>query len=158
MAHPMRIIVYVCVSDIPGHPQRRHIALGDAVCRDLLSRKFHDAPRPAVYDHVHIPADFDSGLPLNRWFIFDLNVRESLSSTDVKRIPHQVYLASRQGDEWVFIRRDRSTERAKSKAASFTWGGCSEQEFVSEMRKEQRFVAEMRKHSGWLQNTGNEAS
>jgi methylsterol monooxygenase len=100
MAQSTRIIIYVCVADIPGNPQRRHIALGDAVCRDLLNRKFHAALHPAVYDHVHIPPDFDSVIPLKRWFIFDLNVRETLSYNDVARMPHLVYLASRQGDEW----------------------------------------------------------
>jgi methylsterol monooxygenase len=100
MAQSTRIIIYVCVADIPGSPQRRHIALGDAVCRDLLNRKFHATLHPAVYDHVHIPPDFDSVIPLKRWFIFDLNVREALSYNDVTRMPHLVYLASRQGDEW----------------------------------------------------------
>ncbi|OJJ08411.1 hypothetical protein ASPVEDRAFT_89632 [Aspergillus versicolor CBS 583.65] len=158
MTHPMRIIVYVCVSDIPGHPQCRHIALGEAVCRDILGRKFHAIPRPALYDHVHIPADFDSSLPINRWFIFDLNVREALSPNDVKRIAHQVYFASRQGSEWIFIQRDRSNEKARSQTASLTWGGRSEQEIVSEMRKEQKLVMEMRKQSGRLQNPSYDAS
>lgn len=171
----MRIVVYVCVSDIPGHPQCRHIALGEAVCRDILGRKFHSIPRPAFYDHVHIPADFDSSLPINRWFIFDLNVREALSPNDVKRIAHQVYFASRQGNEWcinwvlsepktwlinsrIFIQRDRSTEKARSQTASLTWGGRSEQELVSEMRKEQKLVMEMRKQSGRLQKSSHDAS
>ncbi|KAL3494145.1 hypothetical protein BJX62DRAFT_234517 [Aspergillus germanicus] len=136
MAQPTRIIIYVCVADIPGDPQRRHIALGDAVCRDLLDRKFHATLHPAVYDHVHIPPDFDSVISLRRWFIFDLNVRETLSYNDVTRMPHLVYLASRQGDEWMFIRRDKWTEKAKSRAASYTWGGNLEQKLVAEMRKQ----------------------
>ncbi|KAL4783911.1 hypothetical protein BJX76DRAFT_242531 [Aspergillus varians] len=158
MAHPLRILVKVCVSDIPGHPQCRHITFGDAVCRDLLGRKFHATPRPAVYDHVHIPPDFDSSLPITRWFIFDLNVRECLSSNDVKHISHQVYYASRQGDEWIFIQRDGWTEKATARSASFTWGGRWEQEIVSEMRKEQKLALEMRKQSGWLQSTSHDAA
>ncbi|KAL6234335.1 hypothetical protein BDW75DRAFT_241234 [Aspergillus navahoensis] len=134
MAHPMRVLVYARVSDIPGHPQARHIALGDLLTGDLLGRKFHAIPRPPVYDHVHIPADFDSSQPLERWFIFDLNVGESLSRSEVTRLPHLVYLASRQGDQWLFIRRDTSLEKAKTKAASFTWGGRSEQKLVSELK------------------------
>ncbi|KAL2869444.1 uncharacterized protein BJX67DRAFT_379000 [Aspergillus lucknowensis] len=148
MAHPMRIVIYVCVADIPGNPQRRHITLGDAVCRDLLNRRFHATLHPAVYDHVHVPADFDSALPLKRWFIIDLNVRETLSYSDVTRIPHPVYLASRRGDEWMFIRRDKWTEKAKTRAASFPWGGHLEQKLVSEMRKE----------SGLLQNSNHETA
>ncbi|KAL4943989.1 hypothetical protein BDV06DRAFT_220758 [Aspergillus oleicola] len=136
MAHPMRIVVCVCVSDIPGNPQARHIALGDAVCRDLFSRKLHTTVCPAVYDHVHIPGDFDSDQPLKRWFIFDLNVKETLSRNDVTRLPHLVYRASREGDKWIFISRDKWTETARSRAASYTWGGRSEQKLVSEMRKQ----------------------
>ncbi|KAI9368729.1 hypothetical protein BJX61DRAFT_202412 [Aspergillus egyptiacus] len=135
MAPSMRIFVCVSVADIPGNPQRRHITLGNAVCRDLLSWRFRATPHPAVYDHVHIPADFDSASPVKRWFVFDLNVRERLSYHDVTKLPHRVYLASRQGDEWMFIQRDNWTERAKSEAASFTWGGQLEQKLVCEMRK-----------------------
>ncbi|KAL4923064.1 sterol desaturase family protein [Aspergillus undulatus] len=148
MAHPMRVIVRACVSDIPGNPQGRHIALGDAVCRDLLSRRFHATLSPAVYDHVHIPGEFDSELPLKRWFIFDLNVKEPLSRNDVTQLPHLVYRASRQGDEWIFISRDRWIETARSDASSFTWGGKAEQKLVSEMRKQ----------SGRSQNTSHDAS
>ncbi|KAL3471209.1 hypothetical protein BJX99DRAFT_263488 [Aspergillus californicus] len=144
----MRIIIYVCVADIPGNPQRRHITLGDAVCADLLSRKFYAALQPTVYDHVHIPADLDSPLPLKRWFVFDLNVQETLSYTDVTRLPHRVYLASRQGDDWMFIKRDRYTEKAKSRAASYPWGGHLEQKLVSEMRKQ----------SAWIPIPSHEAS
>ncbi|KAL4986290.1 hypothetical protein BDW68DRAFT_178907 [Aspergillus falconensis] len=136
MAHSMRVLVFARVSDIPGHPQARHIALGDLLTGDLLGRKFHAIPRLPVYDHVHIPADFDSSQPLERWFIFDLNVGESLSRIEVTRLPHLVYLASRQGDQWILIRRDTSVEKAKSKAASFTWGGRSEQKLVTELKEQ----------------------
>lgn len=100
MAHSMRVLVYARVSDIPGNPQARHIALGDLLTGNLLGRRFYATPRPPVYDHVHIPADFDSSEPLERWFIFDLNVGETLSRSEVTRLPHLVYLASRQGDDW----------------------------------------------------------
>jgi methylsterol monooxygenase len=36
----------------------------------------------------------------------------------------------------MFIRRDKWTEKAKSRAASYTWGGNLEQKLVAEMRKQ----------------------
>ncbi|KAL4901055.1 hypothetical protein BDW74DRAFT_182156 [Aspergillus multicolor] len=131
----MRVLVYARVSDIPGHPQARHLTLGSLVSRHL-GRDFNANIRPPIYDHVHIPADFDSEKPLERWFIFDLNVREALPRSDLLQLPHLVYFASRQGDQWIFLRRDNSIEKAKSKAASFAWGGRSEQRLFAELRAE----------------------
>ena len=98
---PQRVIVYARVSDVPGNPQRRHITLRDLLCREVFNQDFHPQLQVTGYDHVHIPADFDSAKPLKRWFIFDLNVVTELAAEDVARIPHQVFLASRQaGDKW----------------------------------------------------------
>ena len=90
----IRVIMWVCVTDIPDDPQRRHNTLGDAFCREVLDRDFNKQLQASGYDHVHIPADFDSDLSLKRWFIFDLNVKEELNEKDVLQIPHLVYLAS----------------------------------------------------------------
>ncbi|RDW64321.1 uncharacterized protein DSM5745_09732 [Aspergillus mulundensis] len=136
MANSMRVLVYARVTDIPGLPQKRYLALGDLVARQLLSRNFHASVHPPVYDHVHIPADFDSEQPLERWFIFDLNVRKALPRSELLQLPHLVYFASRQGDKWIFLKRDNSIERAKSKAASFAWGGRLEQKLFAELRAE----------------------
>lgn len=96
-----RVIVYTRVSDIPGNPQRRHITLGDLLCREVLNQDFHPQLQLNGYDHVHIPADFDTDRPVKRWFVFDLNVVTELAPEDVAQIPHQVFLASRQeGDKW----------------------------------------------------------
>ncbi|GAB1202902.1 hypothetical protein APSETT445_001526 [Aspergillus pseudonomiae] len=100
MESPMRVIISACVTDIGGNPQRRHNTLGSAFCEEVLNREFHAPLQPTGYDHVHIPADFDSAKPVKRWFIFDLNVRGELGADEVAQIPHQVYLASRQGDNW----------------------------------------------------------
>lgn len=99
-SHPTRIAVYACVTDIDGCPQRRHVKLGEAFCRDILNRAFNATLHPAGYDHIHIPPDFDSSNPLKRWFILDLDVTQPLSKEDVLQLPHQVYLASHQGDKW----------------------------------------------------------
>lgn len=62
----------------------------------MLGRPFRSTLDPTGYDHVHIPADFDSEKPIKRWFILDWNVTQVLSRDAVSEIPHQVYLASRQ--------------------------------------------------------------
>ncbi|GMF67424.1 unnamed protein product [Aspergillus oryzae] len=100
MESPMRVIISACVTDIGGNPQRRHSTLGSAFCEEVLNREFRASLQPTGYDHVHIPADFDSTKPVKRWFIFDLDVRAELGADEVAQIPHQVYLASRQGDNW----------------------------------------------------------
>lgn len=70
-AHPTRILLYVCVTDIAGCPQRRYVTLAEAFCANVLEREYHYDLDPAGYDHAHIPAGFDSLKPLKRWFILD---------------------------------------------------------------------------------------
>jgi methylsterol monooxygenase len=62
----------------------------------MLNRAFNPTLHLAGYDHVHIPADFDSQKPLKRWFILDLDVVQQLDKEDVRQLPHQVYIASQQ--------------------------------------------------------------
>lgn len=94
--HPTRIIIYACVTDIDGCPQRRHVKIGEDFCAAMFNRAFNPTLHPAGYDHIHIPADFDSQKPLKRWFILDLDVVKQLGKEDVLQLPHQVYLASQQ--------------------------------------------------------------
>jgi methylsterol monooxygenase len=94
--HPARIIIYACVTDIDGCPQRRHAKIGEDFCATILNRGFNPTLHQAGYDHVHIPANFDSQQPLKRWFILDLDVVQTLSQEDVLQLPHEIYLASQQ--------------------------------------------------------------
>jgi methylsterol monooxygenase len=94
-----RVVIWTCVTDIPGVPQGRHHALAQAFCAKHLQRDFNWKLQASGYDHVHIPGDFDSDQPLKRWFILDLNVTGELGKEDVLRIPHQVFLASYQTKE-----------------------------------------------------------
>jgi methylsterol monooxygenase len=96
---PTRIIIYACVTDIDGCPQRRHVKIGEAFCERILNRALSPTLHPAGYDHIHIPADFDSQDSLKRWFILDLDVTQQLDQKDVLNIPHKVYLASQQNGE-----------------------------------------------------------
>jgi hypothetical protein len=102
-ARPKRVLLYVCLTDMPGNPQARHTMLGNAFCRFIIQRDFQQQPEPSGYDHIHIPPDFDSIKPLKRWFILDLGVVETLDETQVSQIPHKVYLASHQGHEWSVL-------------------------------------------------------
>lgn len=90
------IVIYACVIDIDGCPQRRHVKIGEDFCDIVLKRAFNPTFHPAKYDHIHIPDNFDSLKPLKRWFVLDLNVTEPLSREDVLQLPYQVYLASQQ--------------------------------------------------------------
>ena len=150
---PRRVMVYAHVTDIAGDPQRRHNVLGKLFCKQILGRDFHVDLQPSCYDHVHIPADFDSDQPLKRWFIFDLGVKQQLTAEAVAQIPHSVYMASYQNGELygdksfyfrkstlmsfprIFIRRDNWVDSAMSRARSYTWGGRLEQKIVAEMRE-----------------------
>ncbi|KAJ5348205.1 hypothetical protein MYU51_011051 [Penicillium brevicompactum] len=134
---PTRVIIYACVTDIVGSPQRRHLRLGEDLCM-MMNRPFQAALSPAGYDHVHIPADFDSENPIRRWFIVDLNVTQALSREEVSHIPHQVYLASRQNGKLTFIARDHWADKAKARAASYIWGGRQEQKMIDVMRNENK--------------------
>ncbi|PKY01764.1 hypothetical protein P168DRAFT_241715 [Aspergillus campestris IBT 28561] len=132
---PRRVMVYARVTDIAGDPQRRHNSLGETFCKQILGRDFHAELQPSFYDHVHIPADFDSDQPLKRWFIFDLGVKQQLTAEAVAQMPHSVYMASRQNGELIFIRRDNWVDSAITRARSYIWGGRLEQRIVAEMRE-----------------------
>lgn len=96
----IRVCLYVCVNSVPGDPQRRWRTLGDALCQKLYQRDFNAKVDPAGYDACHIPGDFDSELPIGRWFAYDLNVTHVLRPEETLELPHLVYLASLQRDEW----------------------------------------------------------
>ncbi|KAJ5936389.1 hypothetical protein N7454_005024 [Penicillium verhagenii] len=129
-----RVAIYATVTDIEGCPQQRHIQIGEQFCK-YINREFHPLLDPVLYDHVHIPADFDSPKPLRRWFILDLNVTQALDNKDVRKLPHQVYLATQRDDKLDFILRDQWVEKAKERALTYIWGGRQEQDIVENMRK-----------------------
>ncbi|KAL2835567.1 hypothetical protein BJY01DRAFT_238745 [Aspergillus pseudoustus] len=131
-----RAVVYANVTDIPGHPQRRFHTLAAAFCNEVLGRELQLKLDPSWFDHVHIPPDYDSGRPLKRWFIIDFGVRGELSTQSVQQLPHLVYLASYQDEEWAFIPREMWTQKAIAKTNTYTWGGRREQRTVAEMRRE----------------------
>ncbi|KAI9759977.1 MAG: hypothetical protein M1840_002754 [Geoglossum simile] len=149
-SNQVRVIIRVCVSDIPGDPLARHQTLGDQFCQQTLLRPFSTKLQASGYDHVHIPGGFDLDKRVNRWFIYDLNVTTELEKEGLDTIPHMVFCASRQNDHWWdaetlyfkptdysfrnFIDRKNWIEEAKRYCRTFVWGGRTEQELVAEMR------------------------
>lgn len=99
-ANARRVLLRASVTDIPGLSQKRFYTLGNDFSQDKLKRPIRDEPSLSVYDHPHIPGDFDSDKPLKRWFIYDFNVEGPLTKEQTLALPHEVYLASRQGEKW----------------------------------------------------------
>ncbi|KAF2653135.1 hypothetical protein K491DRAFT_694949 [Lophiostoma macrostomum CBS 122681] len=98
-----RVLLRVSVTDIPGCRQKRFHTLGNEFSLCQLKRPIRDEPRLSGYDHPHIPGEFDSEQPLKRWFIYDFNVEGPLTNEQTWSLPHDVYLASRQSKNWVFV-------------------------------------------------------
>jgi hypothetical protein len=95
-AAPTRIVIYACVTDIPGDASRRPWTLGNLFCNAILHRDLNAKLHVSGFDSMHIPHGFDSERPTKRWFIYDLNVVRTLDKDELLKIPHLVYLASWQ--------------------------------------------------------------
>lgn len=85
--NPTRVVIYSCVTDIDGCPQRCHVKIAESFCENILNRAFNNILDPDGYDHVHIPADFDSPQPIKTWFILSLDVTQPLKKEDVCNFP-----------------------------------------------------------------------
>jgi hypothetical protein len=94
-----RVILHVCVTDLPGSPQNRHNFLGDLFYKQVLKRDFNNKLQISNYHHMHLPPNFDTDKPVRRWFILDLNVNCRLDRTKILSIPHKVYFVSRQNNK-----------------------------------------------------------
>jgi hypothetical protein len=95
-----RIVIKVCVTDIPGDVLRRPITLGELFCTKKLNRELNTRIQRSGFDAVHIPGGYDSKKPLRRWFIYDLNVVEEIGKDKLRTIPHAVYQAHLVKDDW----------------------------------------------------------
>jgi hypothetical protein len=97
----IRIVVRARVTDIPGSPLSRHIALANLFSAKVLGRKYQHKIISKGYDGVIIPPNFDSEMPINRWFIYDLNVIGEKTREELLTLPHKVYLGCKQeNDDW----------------------------------------------------------
>jgi hypothetical protein len=102
-ANARRVLLRVRVTDIPGPNQKRFYTLGNDFSQHQFERMIQDKPSLSGYDHPHIPGDFDSDEPLKRWFIYDFNVEGPLTKEQTLALPHEVYVASRQGEHWYLL-------------------------------------------------------
>lgn len=116
-----RVILHVCVTDLPGSPQNRHNFLGELFCRQVLRRSFNNKLQISSYDYMHLPPNFDTDNPVVRWFICDLNVNCRLDRNGLLSLPHKVYYVSRQKDEWYVS----PYQYIYSLSSDFGFPGCS---------------------------------
>jgi hypothetical protein len=97
---PLRVIIRACVTDIPGNKFARPTRLAQDFSEQVRKRPFNNNLKAECHDSEHILPRFDSDDAVRAWFITDFNVTRSLTKEDVLTLPHEVYLASRQGDCW----------------------------------------------------------
>jgi hypothetical protein len=97
---PLRVIIRVRVTDIPGIPVERVFRLGNDFCLKILGRPIRIKVQAGGFDAMHFLPNFDSSNPVNAWFLYDFNVRGPLDRTEVLTIRHEVYLATRQAESW----------------------------------------------------------
>lgn len=97
---PLRVIIRVCVTDIPGDRENRVYRLGTDFCGQVLDRPFNNNMQDECHDAVHFLPNFDSENNLRAWFLYDFNVMGSLDRGQILEIQHKVYLATWQGESW----------------------------------------------------------
>jgi hypothetical protein len=97
---PLRVIIKACVTDIPGDKLARSTTLAQVFSEQVRKRPFNNNLKAKCHDSEHILPLFDSDNAVRTWFIIDFNVTCELSKEEVLALPHEVYLATRQGDSW----------------------------------------------------------
>ena len=98
--NPLRAVIRVCVTDIPGDPLARSHRLGRDFCSQVLGRDLKER-HTGGFDFVHILPNFDSANPVNAWFLFDFDAEKHVDMLQISAsIPHKVYHATRQNDSW----------------------------------------------------------
>ncbi len=98
--NPLRVIIRVCVTDIPAKPVERVYRLGCDFCEQVLHRPLNKNLQDECHDAMHFLPKCDSENKVNAWFLYDFNVTGSLDKGEVLTIRHEVYLATRQGESW----------------------------------------------------------
>ncbi|EPE36891.1 hypothetical protein GLAREA_09054 [Glarea lozoyensis ATCC 20868] len=97
---PLRVVIRVCVTDIPANPQERVYRLGCDFAEQILRRPYNNNLRDDCHDAMHFLPNCESENSLRAWFVYDFNVTEPLDKTQVLTISHAVYHATRQGEPW----------------------------------------------------------
>ena len=96
---PTRVVTRAYVPDILGKPRQNPLGLGQIYCRHILQRDFRpEADSSGYCDSFHALLRHDSTEAVLAWFLYDMDVREPFSKEEISRLPHEVYLASKQGE------------------------------------------------------------
>jgi len=127
-SNELRVIISVTVTDLPGDPLRRHTTLGELFSNHCLeARPLSQVVSTSGYDSITVSDGFDSDKPINRWFIYDFNVKDAKSQDELLRVPHQVYRARKYDNKWKFELQEKWIEAAKTRCKGYVWGGRNEQ-------------------------------
>lgn len=97
---PLRVIIRVRVMDIPSERNARVRCLGNNFCEQILGRHMNHDLKAERHDAEHCLPNFDSENDVRAWFLYDFNVTGPVDKAEVTKIPHKVYLATRQDDSW----------------------------------------------------------
>ncbi|KAH6706298.1 hypothetical protein DL95DRAFT_411718 [Leptodontidium sp. 2 PMI_412] len=120
--NPLRVVIRVCVTDIPGNKLARATRLAHDFSEQVRRRPFNNNLNAECHDSEHLLPNFDSDNAVRAWFLFDFDVKGPLTKGEVLALPHEVYHASRQGDAWVFIPRERWIDSARKYCSMYKWG------------------------------------
>jgi hypothetical protein len=86
--------------DIPSGRLARVRCLGSNFCQQILGREMNNDLQAECHDAEHCLPNFDSENDVKAWFLYDFNVTGPLDKTEVLKISHKVYHATRQEGSW----------------------------------------------------------
>ena len=97
----MRVAVRVRVTDLPGEPLSHPWTLGNIICNEFLHHPLNSWPDPLSYDDMIILEEFNLDKPIERWFIYNLNIKCALNWEELLIIIfYKVFLVSQETSTW----------------------------------------------------------
>ena len=95
-----RVIIKAQVTKIEGTPEERVKNLGQIFGSHVLERSLNFQKDRVPHDEMHFLPRCDSKEPVEAWFMYDLNYSGELSKDELRKVPHEVYLASFVSGRW----------------------------------------------------------
>ncbi|KAF2758961.1 hypothetical protein EJ05DRAFT_509837 [Pseudovirgaria hyperparasitica] len=133
---PVRVIIAVCVTNIPGEIGYRVTKLGEMFSRSVLNRPLQREMSATVrFDYAHFLEGFDSEEPVTKHFVYDFNVNGAITRSSLKDIPHPYYIATWEaGDTVCFIKRKSvsNSPGVIDRTSFLPWGGPGYCAFLAE--------------------------
>ncbi|KAI2630351.1 hypothetical protein GGS26DRAFT_107427 [Hypomontagnella submonticulosa] len=124
MDGPRRVIIRTRVTYIEGTPEERVKNFGQVFGSHVLERPLKAPKDGPPHDEMHFLPGCDSPDPVSAWFIYDLNYVGDVNKEELRKIPHDVYLASLVEGEWKFISRHNWVDGARERCLIYPWGGA----------------------------------